>query len=213
MERARAAFTATAIAEGFRNQGKKVLLLIDSLTRFARAQREIGLAAGEPPGRGGFPPSVAALMPRLLERAGLAKNGSVTAIYTVLIEQDSMSDPIADEARSLLDGHIILSRKLADKGHYPAIDIASSLSRTMSNVISEIHQPLAKKFRELLSAYKEIELLLKLGEYEPGFNALTDEAVRLNPSMMDFLKQPLHDSNSLEQTIEKLRRLIVESEK
>ncbi|NOH35991.1 FliI/YscN family ATPase [Vibrio chagasii] len=200
-ERARAAFTATAIAEAFRDQGKHVLLLIDSLTRFARAQREIGLAAGEPPGRGGFPPSVAALMPRLLERAGPFKVGAITAIYTVLIEQDSMSDPVADEARSLLDGHIILSRKLADKGHYPAIDVLPSLSRTMSNVVDDSHMASASSFREKLAAYKEIELLLKLGEYQSGADSLTDLAVEKNEDMMSFLQQGLNQHQSLEDTV------------
>ncbi len=206
-ERARAAFTATAIAEAFRDQGMHVLLLIDSLTRFARAQREIGLAAGEPPGRGGFPPSVAALMPRLLERAGPFKVGSITAIYTVLIEQDSMTDPVADEARSLLDGHIILSRKLADKGHYPAIDVLPSLSRTMSNVADDSHMASASAFREKLAAYKEIELLLKLGEYQSGADPLTDLAVKKNEDMMRFLQQGLNQHQSLEDIVSQLDAL------
>ncbi|MCB5361989.1 flagellum-specific ATP synthase FliI [Vibrio splendidus] len=206
-ERARAAFTATAIAEAFRDQGMRVLLLIDSLTRFARAQREIGLAAGEPPGRGGFPPSVAALMPRLLERAGPSKVGSITAIYTVLIEQDSMTDPVADEARSLLDGHIILSRKLADKGHYPAIDVLPSLSRTMSNVADDSHMASASAFREKLAAYKEIELLLKLGEYQSGADPLTDLAVKKNEDMMRFLQQGLNQHQSLEDIVSQLDAL------
>lgn len=203
-ERARAAFTATAIAEAFRDQGMRVLLLIDSLTRFARAQREIGLAAGEPPGRGGFPPSVVALMPRLLERAGPFKIGSITAIYTVLIEQDSMADPIADEARSLLDGHIILSRKLAEKGHYPAIDILPSLSRTMPNVADDSHMTSASNFREKLAAYKEIELLLKLGEYKSGVDPLTDMAVEKHEDMMRFLQQGLNQHQTFEDTISQI---------
>lgn len=207
IERTRAAFTATAVAEAYRDQGKKVLLLIDSLTRFARAQREIGLAAGEPPGRGGFPPSVATLMPRLLERAGPASKGSITAIYTVLIEQDSMSDPVADEARSLLDGHIILSRKLADKGHYPAIDVLPSLSRTMPNVTSKDHQMTARRFRELLAAYQDVELLLKLGEYQTGGDPLTDVAVEQHAAMMDFLQQSLHESQSFEHCLEQFRQV------
>lgn len=207
-ERARAAFTATAIAEAFRDQGKKVLLLIDSLTRFARAQREIGLAAGEPPGRGGFPPSVAALMPRLLERAGPSSKGSITAIYTVLIEQDSMADPVADEARSLLDGHIILSRKLADKGHYPAIDILPSLSRTMSNVTTKDHQKTARRFRELLASYRDVELLIKLGEYQAGSDPLTDAAVDKHVAMMAFLQQSLHESQPFKHCIEQFKKVI-----
>ncbi|NOJ24287.1 FliI/YscN family ATPase [Vibrio coralliilyticus] len=207
-ERARAAFTATAIAEAFRDQGKKVLLMIDSLTRFARAQREIGLAAGEPPGRGGFPPSVAALMPRLLERAGPSSKGSITAIYTVLIEQDSMADPVADEARSLLDGHIILSRKLADRGHYPAIDVLPSLSRTMSNVTTQEHQIAARRFRELLAAYRDVELLIKLGEYQPGSDPLTDVAVDQHAAMMTFLQQSLHEPQPFENCLEQFKQVI-----
>src|SRR5471032_1482838 len=162
MERARAAFTATAIAEGFRRKGKRVLLLIDSLTRFARAQREIGLAAGEPLGRGGLPPSVYSLMPRLVERAGLTRDGVITAIYTVLTEQDSMNDPVADEVRSLLDGHIVLSRKLAERGHYPAIDVPASISRILSNVTGREHQQANNRLRRLMAAYRQVEMLLRL---------------------------------------------------
>ncbi|KPW20882.1 Type III secretion cytoplasmic ATPase HrcN, partial [Pseudomonas syringae pv. aceris] len=163
MERARAAFTATAIAEAFRARGQKVLLLLDSLTRFARAQREIGIASGEPLGRGGLPPSVYTLLPRLVERAGMSENGSITALYTVLIEQDSMNDPVADEVRSLLDGHIVLSRKLAERGHYPAIDVSASISRILSNVTGREHQRANNRLRQLLAAYKQVEMLLRLG--------------------------------------------------
>ena len=195
MERARAASTATAIAEGFRAQGKRVLLLIDSLTRFARAQRELGLAAGEPPGRGGFPPSVYTMLPRLVERAGNMEGaGSITALYTVLIEGDVIAgDPIADEVRSLLDGHIVLSRKLAEKNHYPAIDVLGSLSRIMTNVTDPHHQQASGTLRNLLAAYKDIAMLIQLGEYEAGNHALTDYAVEHYPAILRYLQQGMSD--------------------
>lgn len=208
MERSRAAFTATAIAEAFRDQGKKVLLFIDSLTRFARAQREIGLAAGEPPAKGGFPPSVYAMLPRLIERAGKTHRGSITAIYTVLMEADSLSDPIADEAVSLLDGHIILSRKLVEKSHFPAIDVLKSLSRTMVNVVTKEHIATAKRVRGLLANYSELELLIKLGEYQPGNDEESDEAVQLSPEIMKFLQQDTRESVPLEDAVEQLQQLI-----
>lgn len=189
MERSRAAFTATAIAEGFRAKGMKVLLLIDSLTRFARAQREIGLAAGEPPAKGGFPPSTYTMLPKIIERAGTSNFGSITALYTVLIENDSMSDPIADESRSLLDGHIVLSRKLGESGHYPAVDVIASLSRIMPNVVSKEHMAMASKTRKNLSTYKDLELLIRLGEYKKGEDESSDLAVALNPKINEFLKQ------------------------
>jgi len=207
MERARAAFTATALAEGFRRKGKRVLLLIDSLTRFARAQREIGLAAGEPLGRGGLPPSVYSLLPRLVERAGLTREGVITAIYTVLIEQDSMSDPVADEVRSLLDGHIVLSRKLAERGHYPAVDVLASLSRILSNVADPEHLRAGTALRRLLSAYQQIELMLKLGEYQAGNDALTDLAVESRQAVDDFLRQDLREPAPLLATLDQLAEL------
>lgn len=207
MERARAAFTATALAEGFRSQGQRVLLLIDSLTRFARAQREIGLAAGEPLGRGGLPPSVYSLLPRLVERAGLTQDGVITAIYTVLVEQDSMSDPIADEVRSLLDGHIVLSRKLAERGHYPAIDVLGSLSRILSNVVAPEHVQNMVALRRLLSAHQQIELMLKLGEYQAGNDALTDLAVESRQRVEVFLRQDLRQPAGFAATLEQLREL------
>ncbi|MFP8968081.1 FliI/YscN family ATPase [Pokkaliibacter sp. CJK22405] len=209
MERARAASTATAIAEGFRAQGKRVLLLIDSLTRFARAQREIGLAAGEPPGRGGFPPSVYTMLPRLVERAGNMEGaGSITALYTVLIEGDVIAgDPVADEVRSLLDGHIILSRKLAEKNHYPAIDVLGSISRTMTNVTVQEHISAAGRIRNLMSAYKEVEMLLRLGEYEKGHDRVTDAAVELNPTINQFLQQAMRDPTPYEDTLQILSQV------
>lgn len=207
MERARAAFTATALAEGFRRKGLRVLLLIDSLTRFARAQREIGLAAGEPLGRGGLPPSVYSLLPRLVERAGLTRTGVITAIYTVLIEQDSMSDPVADEVRSLLDGHIVLSRKLAERGHYPAIDVLGSLSRILTNVATPEHVQDMTSLRRLLSAHQQIELMLKLGEYQPGNDALTDMAVESRQRVDAFLRQDLREPTAFLATLDLLSEL------
>ncbi|MCW7536980.1 FliI/YscN family ATPase [Aquabacterium sp. A7-Y] len=189
MERSRAAFTATAIAESFRSRGQSVLLLVDSLTRFARAQREIGLAAGEPLARGGFTPSVYTMLPRLIERAGATREGAITAMYTVLVEGDSMSDPIGDEARSLLDGHIFLNRKLAEQGHYPAVDVLASISRTMGNVVSPEHRSAAARFRKLMADYQELELLIRLGEYKPGQDPAADAAVQSRPQQLEFLRQ------------------------
>ncbi|PAU65216.1 EscN/YscN/HrcN family type III secretion system ATPase [Pseudomonas indica] len=204
MERARAAFTATAIAEGYRRKGCKVLLVIDSLTRFARAQREIGLASGEPPGRGGLPPSVYTLLPRLVERAGKTNDGAITALYSVLIEQDSMNDPVADEVRSLLDGHIVLARRLAEKGHYPAIDVLASLSRTMSNVVERDHIRQATTLRRLMAAYQQVEMLIKLGEYQQGHDPLTDYAVEAQDAINAFLRQEMRDPTDLIETLEQL---------
>ncbi len=200
MERARAAFTATAIAEAFRARGKNVLLLVDSLTRFARAQREIGLAAGEPPARGGFTPSVYTMLPRLIERAGSTREGSITAMYTVLVDGESSSDPIGDEARSLLDGHIVLTRKLAEQGHYPAIDILASISRVMSNVAQREQMQAASRFRELQSRYQEMELLIRLGEYQEGGDPVADAAVRLRPRQLQFLRQDTRESSDFDDT-------------
>ena len=207
MERARAAFTATAIAEAYRNRGLKVLLLIDSLTRVARAQREIGLAAGEPLGRGGLPPSVYTLLPQLVERAGMSEHGSITAIYTVLIEADSMNDPVADEVRSLLDGHIVLSRKLAERGHYPAIDVPASISRILANVTSPEHVRANNRLRQLMAAYRQVEMLLRLGEYQPGADPVTDCAVQLNDTVNHFLRQDLREPVSLDQTLALLHQI------
>ena len=196
-ERVRAAFTATAIAESLRAQGKHVLLLIDSLTRLARAQREIGLSIGEPPARNGYPPSVYSLLPKLIERAGITKQGAITAFYTVLTEQDSVvHDAIGDEVRSLVDGHIILSRKLAEMGHYPAIDVLKSLSRVMSSVTASQHQTLSNDFRHMLSRYEALELLVKLGEYKPGNDAIDDRAIKLYPQLNKFLKQNTSENSS-----------------
>ncbi|WP_144150192.1 type III secretion system ATPase SctN [Paraburkholderia sp. BCC1885] len=192
-ERAKAAYVATAIAEYFRDRGQRVLLMMDSLTRFARAGREIGLAAGEPPARRGFPPSIFAELPRLLERAGMGATGSITALYTVLAEDDSGSDPIAEEVRGILDGHMILSREIAAKNQYPAIDVLGSLSRVMSQVVPQQYVQAAARIRELMAKHREVEMLLQIGEYQPGTNALADEAIAKLDSIKAFLSQRTTD--------------------
>ena len=209
IERLKAAYVATAVAEYFRDQGKNVLLLMDSLTRFARAQREIGLAAGEAPARRGFPPSVFAELPKLVERAGCNDKGSITAFYTVLVEGDDMSEPIADEIRSLLDGHIVLSRKLASKNHYPAIDVLDSLSRVMPSLVTLEHSQVAARTNELLAKYQEIEFLIRVGEYTKGADPLADEAVEKIDAINAFLKQPAKEYNSMEQTIAQLEQIVM----
>jgi type III secretion protein N (ATPase) len=207
MERARAAFTATAIAEGFCNGGKHVLLLVDSLTRLARAQREIGLAANEPAGRLGYPPSVYAMLPRLIERAGNRTGGSITAVYTVLTETEH-ADPIGDEARSLLDAHIVLSRKLADSGQFPAIDVVSSVSRLMPAVASEPHRREAERARTLLARYADFEWLRALGEYEPGHDASADEAFAHYPRLAQLISQDIRTPARWEDTLERLHAAV-----
>ena len=190
MERVRCAYTATAIAEHFRDQGKRVLLLVDSLTRLARAQREIGLAGGEPPTRRSYPPSVFSMLPQLLERAGTGVQGSITAAYTVLTEGEDDSDPIAEEVRSILDGHIVLSRKLASAGQYPPIDILQSVSRVMPQVAAGPHQQDALRLRQLLAKFQDMELLLQIGEYRPGADAVADAAVGAIGAIRAYLTQP-----------------------
>lgn len=204
MERSKAAYVATAIAEYFRDQGKKVLFLMDSVTRFARAQREIGLAAGEPPTRRGFPPSVFATLPKLMERVGMNDKGSITAMYTVLVEGDDMTEPIADETRSILDGHIILSRALAASNHYPAIDVLASASRVQGNVVAPEHRAASGRMRELMAKYADVELLVKIGEYKSGSDAVTDEAIAKIDDIRGFLKQRTKDLTSLDQAISSL---------
>lgn len=200
-ERLRAALTATAAAEAFRAQGKQVLLLIDSATRVARALREIGLAAGEPPVRRGFPPSVFAQLPRLVERPGRTRNGAITAIYTVLVEgDDDTADPVADEMRSLLDGHIILSRDLASRGHYPAIDVLRSKSRVMSGVAPRDQIAASQTVLSRLAKLEEIEILLQVGEYQPGADMLADAAINSREAMDGFLRQTTDDHSTLDET-------------
>jgi type III secretion protein N (ATPase) len=207
LERLRAAQVATAIAEFFRDQGKSVLLLVDSITRVARAQRDVGLAAGEPPVRRGYPPSVFSVLPRLLERSGQSARGSITALYTVLVEGDDMSEPVADEVRGLLDGHIVLDRELAARGHYPAIDVLRSLSRVMVDVTGEAHQRAARSLRELLSAYEAKRDLIALGAYTRGKDALTDRALVAMPDLLRLLRQEGADAASFEETTDRLQKL------
>jgi flagellum-specific ATP synthase len=198
--RLRAAMYCTRIAEYFRDKGKNVLLLMDSLTRFAQAQREIALAIGEPPATKGYPPSVFAKLPKLVERAGNAEagGGSITAFYTVLSEGDDQQDPIADAARGVLDGHIVLSRRLAEEGHYPAIDIEASISRVMPQVVFEEHVRLAHRFKQLWSRYQQSRDLISVGAYVPGGDADTDLAIALQPTMAKYLRQGLTESEGLD---------------
>ena len=198
--RIRAAFTATRIAEWFRDAGKDVVLMMDSLTRFAMAQREVGLSAGEPPATKGYPPSVFSLLPRLLERAGSAERGSITGIYTVLVEGDDMNEPIADAARSMLDGHIVLSRQLATSGHYPSIDVLESISRLEPAVVSTERRRMSVELRRLLSAYRDAKDLIEIGAYVGGTNPSVDRAMAMKDFIDAFLRQEIHEVSSLEES-------------
>jgi FliI/YscN family ATPase len=198
--RVRACFVATAIAEYFRDQGKKVLLLMDSLTRVAMAQREIGLAAGEPPTTKGYPPSAFALLPQLLERSGTSDQGDITGIYSVLVEGDDLSDPIADAVRGVLDGHIWLSRSLASRAHYPAIDMLESISRIMVDVVDEPHLIATRRIRRLLAVWQDIEDLVNIGAYAQGTNPEYDLAIRAKPRIDAFLQQAIKDRIGWDQT-------------
>ena len=204
--RLKSAYVATAVAEYFRDRGKRVVLVLDSITRFARAQREAGLAVGEPPARAGFPPSVFAVLPRLLERAGNSDRGSITAFYTVLVEGDDMTEPVADEARSILDGHIVLSRDLAGRGHYPAIDVLRSASRVMPAVAADGHQQAAQKVRELIATYERHRDLILLGAYKRGTDARVDEALERWPAIEAWLRQGMRDRTGFEETLAGLGR-------
>lgn len=206
--RLKSAFVATAVAEWFRDRGQRVLLMMDSLTRFARAQREVGLAAGEPPARQGFPPSVFALLPRLLERTGNSHVGSITALYAVLVSGGDMEEPIADEVRGILDGHIVLSRALCDRNHWPAIDVLPSLSRVMNAVVDERHREAAGRVRELMAAYEQKRDLIALGAYKPGSDERTDEAIAAMDAINTFLRQGTHEVSSLEETRQRLLALV-----
>jgi type III secretion protein N (ATPase) len=208
IERAKAAYAATAVAEYFRDRGMRVLLMMDSLTRFARAQREIGLAMGEPPTRRGFPPSIFAELPRLLERAGCSERGSITALYTVLAEDDSGGDPIAEEVRGILDGHMILSREIAAQNRYPAIDVLGSLSRVMSQVVPREHMAAAGHLRRLMAKHKDVELLLQVGEYQSGTDALADEAISKIEAIREFLGQATEDCVAPEDTLAGLYQIV-----
>jgi flagellum-specific ATP synthase len=205
--RVQAALTATAVAEHFRDRGRDVLLMMDSLTRFAMAQREIGLAAGEPPTTRGYPPSVFALLPRLVERAGLSGQGSITAFYSVLVEGDDTNEPISDAVRGLLDGHTILSRRMAGKGHYPAVDLLNSLSRLMPDIVSREQREAAATIRQLIAVYHEHEDLISIGAYRQGNHPIVDAAILMKPEIDRFLRQAVEESVGLEAAQEELQQL------
>jgi len=207
--RIKGALTATAIAEYFRDKGQNVLLMMDSLTRFAMAQREVGLAIGEPPATRGYTPSVFALLPKLLERTGNSDLGTITGLYTVLVDADDMNDPIADAVRGILDGHIILSRNMASKNHFPAIDILSSVSRVMPEVVSDEHMKNANQLREVLANYREVEDLINIGAYKEGNNLKADYAIHKIEEVNKFLKQGVKEKTNLHETIEEINKLFL----
>ncbi|RSL33168.1 flagellar protein export ATPase FliI [Salibacterium salarium] len=204
--RIKGAMTATAVAEYFRDQGKQVNLMMDSVTRFAMAQREIGLAVGEPPTTKGYTPSVFAMLPRLLERSGTSQKGSITAFYTVLVDGDDLNEPIADAVRGILDGHFVLDRKLADKGHYPAINVLQSISRVMEDLVDDHHHYAAESLRHYLSTYTESEDLINIGAYKKGSSKEVDKAIKMHPIINKFLQQ---DTNA-EYSFEKIRQALIE---
>lgn len=206
--RLRAAFTATALAESYRDAGKNVLLLMDSVTRFAMAQREIGLATGEPPATRGYTPSVFAMLPRLMERSGAGETGAITALYTVLVEGDDMNEPVADAVRGILDGHIVLSRALAHQNHYPAIDVLESVSRLVRDICSQEEVHTAGQAREYLALYRKNEDLITIGAYQKGNNAMLDKAVSLYPALRTFLKQAVTDHVPREQSFAALKKIV-----
>ena len=207
LERNKAAKTATSIAEYFRDQGKDVLLMMDSLTRFSMAQREIGLASGEPPVTRGYPPSVYSEMPKLLERAGRASKGSITGLYTVLVDGDDFNEPITDTARSILDGHIMLNRKLGHKNHYPAIDILQSISRCMSQIAGRDHKQAASKLKNVLATYNEAEDLINIGAYKSGSNPSIDYAISKIDVVNQFLRQDVDAKYTFEESVEMMEAL------
>lgn len=208
--RLKASFTATAIAEYFRDQGQDVLLMMDSVTRFAMAQREVGLTAGEPPATRGYPPSVFALLPKLLERSGMSERGSITGIYTVLVDGDDHNEPIADTVRGILDGHIVLTRDLAMQNHYPAIDILQSVSRVMSDVVTPEHKAFAGKLRENLAIYQDAKDLIDIGAYVPGSNPRIDTALMYIEGIRTFLRQGVDEKVSFEEMLAQLKKAVQE---
>ena len=210
LERKKAAQTATAIAEYFRDQGKDVLLMMDSLTRFSMAQREIGLASGEPPVSRGYPPSVYSEMPKLLERAGRSDKGSITGLYTVLVDGDDFNEPITDTARSILDGHIMLNRRLAHKNHYPAIDVLQSISRCMAQIVDKEHKSLAGQLKNVLATYGDAEDLINIGAYKSGSNPKIDYAIAKIDAVNEFLMQDVDEKFDYEQAVDLLRTLFAE---
>ncbi len=210
LERKKAALTATAIAEYFRDQGEDVLLMMDSLTRFSMAQREIGLASGEPPVSRGYPPSVYSQMPRLLERAGKNAKGSITGLYTVLVDGDDFNEPITDTARGILDGHIVLDRKLAQKNHYPAIDVLASVSRCMSGIVSREHKKYAGRLKSTLATYRDAEDLINIGAYKSGSNPDIDYAISMNKAINEYLCQETDEKVSFEDSFARLESMFGE---
>jgi flagellum-specific ATP synthase len=208
VERLRAAFVATRIAESFRDAGRHVVLMMDSLTRVAMAQREVGLSAGEPPATRGYPPSVFALLPRLLERAGTSPHGSITGLYTVLVEGDDLQDPVGDTARSILDGHVVLSRRLATAGHFPSIDVLESISRTTSAVTTQAQRDDATALRRMLAAHRDVRELVEIGAYVAGADHDADRALALMTQIEAFLRQPMDEPAALVETWSRLRDLV-----
>ncbi|SHG14962.1 type III secretion system ATPase, FliI/YscN [Fodinibius roseus] len=208
MSRIKAAYTATAVAEYFRDRGKNVLLMMDSVTRVAMAQREVGLATGEPPTTKGYTPSVFSMLPKFLERVGKTTKGSITGIYTVLVDNDDMNEPIADAVRSILDGHIVLSRRLAHKNHYPAIDVPGSISRVMPNVVTPEQRNLAGEVRDLIATYREAENLINIGAYVEGSNPKIDKAVEKRPDLESFLIQDIHEVDFRENLWKSLEQIV-----
>ena len=206
--RLKGAFVACAIAEYFRDRGKDVLLMMDSVTRFAMAQREVGLAIGEPPATKGYTPSVFALLPRLLERPGMSATGSITAFFTVLVDGDDLNEPIADAVRGILDGHIVLSRSLAAANHFPAVDVLTSVSRLMPDITTEEHRAWAGRFRDLLAAYRQAEDLINIGAYVAGSNPRVDEAVASYQNIVEFLRQDLYEHTGYDDTLEMLKTIV-----
>ncbi len=205
--RIKCAMAATAIAEYFRDQGKNVMLMMDSVTRFAMAQREVGLTVGEPPATRGYTPSVFATLPRLLERAGTGEKGSITGIYTVLVDGDDMNEPIADSVRSILDGHIVLSRSIAAMNHFPAIDVLNSVSRLMLEIVTNEQWQASQKLRSIMAVYKEAEDLINIGAYATGSNPAIDEAIGMIQQVREFLQQQVYERSSMEQTVQRLTEL------
>jgi type III secretion protein N (ATPase) len=208
LSRARAVSTATAIAEYFRDRGQRVLLLVDSVTRYARALRDVGLTAGEPPTRRGYPPSVFSTLPQVLERAGNSATGSITAFYTVLVEDEDTADPVGEEVRSILDGHLVLSRKLAAANHYPAIDVLHSVSRVMDRIVGPEQRDAAGAARRLLAKHRDLEILLQMGEYQPGSDALADAAIACAPQLNRHLRQGVAEISTFADSWSSLQRAI-----
>lgn len=208
MLRMKCPLVATTIAEYFKDQGKDVLLMMDSLTRFAMAQREIGLATGEPPVARGYTPSIYAEFPKLLERSGKFEKGSITGVYTVLVEGDDTNEPIADTVRGILDGHIVLSRKLANENHFPAIDVNASISRLMTNIVPDEHRMAAAKMRDILSIYSKNEDLISIGAYKAGTNPKLDGAISKIDKVNEFLMQKIDESFSLGESLQMMQRIV-----